>query len=431
MCRPFSTLIVAILISLSSLHSARGEEGSADPEATREVSSREWKRLKKIVPFYFWLHDPLKRRKSKVDATWAKKKYSEVRLTKRQFAEFDTLVREGNPFTTEKNRGRRLMIPTGEKGKSGAPEQFPVKTVVPSRYKPGCGKAFPLVITCHGGPAPNLAEAEKASATQFSCWSGFADSAGCIVAAPALPGETFGDREWTFLKNLIEKLDRLYNVDRDRVLLTGHSWGGILTWHVGPPHADTFCTLAPFVCAVNPGKSHLMNCRALPIYHVQGRKDIKWIVDTGRERNKVLSELGYEHVYREKDGGHDVFPDEISRIAKYFRDHPREMYAKKIVRRKSRFAKRPPKLWYWVKCADRDFEARIDSKKGVVSVDVDGPFEVYLHDRMVDLDKEVTIERDGEVVWKGRVVRRLEFTLNHVRETGDKGRVFAASVKID
>jgi hypothetical protein len=426
------TLAGALLFTVAGLRPAEGGETKGPGGSwTHELKRRDWLRLKKILPTYFWLNDPVRRNRSKVDAAWAKKNYESVRLGKRQFAELDGILRAGDPFTTEKNRSKKLLIATGGKTDRGAPEQMPVLTAVTSKYKPGCGKAFPLVITCHGGPQEKLEGAEQASATQFGCWNGFVDTIGCIVAAPALTGSAYGEREWTFLANLIAKLDRLYNVDRDRILLTGHSWGGILTWHMGPTHADTFCTLAPFVCAVNPGKNHLANCRALPIYHVQGRKDIEWIVNTGRERNQVLDDLGYEHEYREKDGGHDVFPGEIAKIAKYFIARPRKLYAKKLVRRESRVARNPSDFWYWIRSASRSFEAEIDEKSRTITVHADGPFEVFLHDRMLGLDDPFTIQRRDEVVWQGRVERRLSFALAHLRETRDKGRVFAASVKID
>ncbi|MHC4600446.1 MAG: hypothetical protein ACYS47_15740, partial [Planctomycetota bacterium] len=155
---------------------------------THELKRRDWLRLKKVLPTYFWLNDPVRRNRSKVDAVWAKKDYETVRLGKKQFAELDGILRKGDPFTTEKNRAKKFLIPTGGTTDAGAPEQMPVLTAVTSKYKPGCGKAFPLIITCHGGPQQKLEGAEQASATQFGCWNGFVDTIGCIVAAPALTG---------------------------------------------------------------------------------------------------------------------------------------------------------------------------------------------------------------------------------------------------
>jgi predicted esterase len=273
--------------------------------------------------------------------------------------------------------------------------------------------------------------AASASGTQFGLWKGFASTIECIVAAPALTGERYGGREWRFLANLIDELDALYNVDRDRVLLTGHSWGGILTWHLGPAHADRFSLLAPFVCAVNPGRDHLANLRALPVQHVQGNRDIKWILESGRARRDLLDELGYDHTYREPNGGHETFGTEVARVAKRFAQTRRDLYAQRLVRRPPRIDGAGPDLWYWMRSERRSFDASFERETGTVDVDVEGPFEVFLADAMLDLDRRVTIRRRGKVVWQGRVERRLDFTLAHVRETGDRARVFAASVRVE
>ena len=66
-----------------------------------------------------------------------------------------------------------------------------------------------------------------------------------------------------------------------------------------------------------------------------------------------------------------------------------------------------------------------------IETDCSPPFEVFLSDEMVDLDKPVKIKRDEDVLWEGTAERRLDFTLNHIKETGDRGRVFAASVVVE
>jgi len=251
------------------------------------------------------------------------------------------------------------------------------------------------------------------------------------VAAPALVGGKYGDREWTFLRNVIDTIDASYNVDRDRVLLTGHSWGGILTWHIGPPRADTFSLLAPFVCAVHPGENHLKNCRALPIYHVQGQRDMKWMLDTGRERAAVLDELGYEHTYREMPGGHALFPGEVAKIAAQFAKSRRNLYAPKIVRRPARGGGTPSETWYWIRTKDGSFDAAYDAKTRTIDSDIRGAFDVFVSDEMFDLDRPFAIRVDGEEVWRGSVERKLGFVIAHVQESGDRGRVFAAKVSID
>jgi predicted esterase len=384
----------------------------------RAVDAKEWKRIRKLLPAYLW--HPSEKKRAKAVATWRERAYDDVRLTKAQFAELGRLLRDGSPFTREKKRARAFDVATGE-----GDERVSVRAIITTKYKPGCGKSFPLIISLHGGPAATDRAARSGRDQQYQLWQSYAQTVHGIVACPAIPGDQSGKREWTIVKGIVDELDRVFNVDRDRILLTGHSWGGILSWQLGPRHASDLAALAPFVCAVNPGRRHLANCRNLPIYSVQGKRDIKWILETGRQRIEVLKELGYEHVYRELPGGHDSFRTEFSRIAKWFLARPRRLYARELTRRGGTGGD-----WYWLRSEGTSFDARIVDEH-TIDVELGGPCEVFLSDEMVDLDAPVVIRRDGHEAFRGSVGRRLGFTLRHVRETGDRSRVFAASVRLE
>ncbi len=56
---------------------------------------------------------------------------------------------------------------------------------------------------------------------------------------------------------------------------------------------------------------------------------------------------------------------------------------------------------------------------------------VLLDDRMLDLDKEVTISRDGEVLFRGRVERKLETLSRTLNERLDPRLSFSAEVPVD
>jgi len=318
-------------------------------------------------------------------------------------------------------------VKTGQKAKDGTDETVTVKLSGPPKYKPGCGKSWGLVITMHGGPMPTPEEAAQTASQQFSYWNSIGGSVDCMVAAPAIDGDQWGLREWTILSNIIVEADRLFCLDYDKVLLTGHSWGGIMTWELGPEFADRFACLAPFVCAVNPGNSHLRNLRCLPVYSVQGSLDAEFIVTDGQKRIEMLKALGYEYVYKEKKGGHEVYPDEVAAVAEYFSEKPRRMYAKELVRTATHLNKSD--LWYWMGSQVHYFTARI-LPGNIVETDITGEFEVFLSDEMVDMDKPISIRRGSTEVWKGSVERSMSFALTHVKESGDRGRIFAASVKI-
>jgi len=406
-------LVIGLLVLLLPLIAARAE----NPAATADSAT--FKRALKLLPKYLWEKRP--KAGAKARAEWAKKGYDDLRLDRKQFRKIAAVLANGSPYTTEKRRGKTLQVATGV-----GDETVYVRTIITTKYKPGCRKSFPILITMHGGPAESKSVAKDGANQQFSAWQSHAQSFEGIVAAPAIDGGKTGEREWTIVKNIIAALDDLYNVDRNRVLLTGHSWGGILTWQLGPRHAQHFSLLAPFVCAVNPGREHLANCRNLPIYSVQGQRDNKWMVDTGRERIEVLKALGYRYEYRELPGGHVRFGGEFPKILEWFKKYPRNLFAKEVVRTR----RADSELWYWVRTEETEYHARIVDRH-TIDIDCEGEVEIFLSDEMLDLDKPVVIQRAGVAVFEDRVERRLGFLLAHIKKTGDRTRAFAASVVID
>ena len=347
-------LASGLLVLLLPATAARAD----GPAATTD--SRTFLRAAKLLPKYLWETRP--KRSAKAKAAWAKNGYDDLRLDKKQFRKIAAVLANGSPYTTEKRRGKTLQVPTGV-----GDETVLVHAIITTKYKPGCRKSFPILITMHGGPAGSKSRAKEGANQQYSAWQSHAQSFGGIVAAPAIDGDKTGEREWAIVRNIITALDDLYNVDRNRVLLTGHSWGGILTWQLGPRHAQHFSLLAPFVCAVNPGREHLANCRNLPIYSVQGKRDNKWMVETGRERIEVLKALGYTYEYREMPGGHDQFGGEFPKILEWFQKHPRNLFAPDIVR-----TRRPDsELWYWVRTRETEYRARIVDRH-TIDIDCDG-----------------------------------------------------------
>ena len=71
-----------------------------------------------------------------------------------------------------------------------------------------------------------------------------------------------------------------------------------------------------------------------------------------------------------------------------------------------------------------------DPETRTIDLDVDSLCKVVVSDELLDLDEPFTVRLDGEAVWSGKVQRSLAFALRHIRETGDRARVFAASIDV-
>jgi poly(3-hydroxybutyrate) depolymerase len=105
----------------------------------------------------------------------------------------------------------------------------------PKDYDPA--KRYALILSLHGAgvEASGQVDAYKAKDWAF------------VVAPTNRRPFGFDWQDWGRL-DAMEVLDRTLStlpVDRDRVLLTGHSMGGHGTWHVGLAHSDRFAAAAP------------------------------------------------------------------------------------------------------------------------------------------------------------------------------------------
>ncbi len=145
----------------------------------------------------------------------------------------------------------------------------------------------------------------------------------------------FDWQDWGRL-DAMEVLDRALAalpVDRDRILLTGHSMGGHGTWHVGLAHSDRFAAAAPEAgwpsiqlyvplflqrtaifadpaqvairdMAMRPDNTPAMlaNALNLPLYILHGGDDDNVPTYHGRNFAQWLQELGYRVTYKEVAG---------------------------------------------------------------------------------------------------------------------------------
>jgi hypothetical protein len=118
-------------------------------------------------------------------------------------------------------------------------------------YLPGGydrSKKWPLVVRLHGynGANPEYVKWWSVDQRHSFADSEYAGRQGVIIMEPHGRGNTaylgFGDQDIVRVINLAK---RLFNVDEDRVYLTGESMGGGGTWSVASRHPDLFAAMAP------------------------------------------------------------------------------------------------------------------------------------------------------------------------------------------
>ncbi|MGK0154092.1 MAG: putative peptidase [Neolewinella sp.] len=116
----------------------------------------------------------------------------------------------------------------------------------------------PLSVVAKWGPPRRLAAGEQMK---------------YIVVSPQCPPESFWskDVQQTRLVTLLKHIRNTYNVDDDRIYLTGLSMGGFGTWQLAASHPDFFAAVAPICGRGDPDDAKKL--RELPIWAWHGTED--------------------------------------------------------------------------------------------------------------------------------------------------------------
>ncbi|MHC4822188.1 MAG: carboxylesterase family protein [Planctomycetota bacterium] len=190
-------------------------------------------------------------------------------------------------------------LPTGDGLESTA-----IHVYVPESYD--AAKPAPLLFAHHGAGGEGSTEPRR--------WKDVADALGMVVVSPTdgdpVAGYKFLPRERELALGALRWARRTFNVDSDRVLCTGFSRGGHLTWDLALRHPGIFAAIAPVVggprLSNQRGENNLRfleNLVGLPIRDLQGAGDDRYLVANLRMAFRKLE------AWRATDAELIVFPD--------------------------------------------------------------------------------------------------------------------------
>jgi phospholipase/carboxylesterase len=180
---------------------------------------------------------------------------------------------------------------------------------VPEYYTPD--RAWPLVMALHGGSGNG----------RGFLWSWLRDtrSRGAILIAPTATGSTWAlmgdDTDTPNLTRILDAVRARWNVDPNKMLLTGMSDGGTFCYVTGFESASPFTHLAPVSATFHPLIAEMADAerlRGLPVYIVHGRLDWMFPVQVARQTSQALSAAGADITYRELDDLSHCYPREMN-----------------------------------------------------------------------------------------------------------------------
>ena len=151
--------------------------------------------------------------------------------------------------TAKKNKGLEVKrsLPQVEPGifdksvVSSTGEIVRYTVAIPKTYDPE--KPTPLIVALHfgGRVTPHYAR----GIVQLLVLPGLAELNAIVIAPDSIAGGWNNDKNEAMVLELMDYAATLYNVDKEKTLLTGFSMGGHGTWYVGSRNQDRFSAMIP------------------------------------------------------------------------------------------------------------------------------------------------------------------------------------------
>jgi phospholipase/carboxylesterase len=172
---------------------------------------------------------------------------------------------------------------------------------VPETYDES--EKFSLVVALHGG---------SGTGKEFIWfWLREARTRRFILLAPSSSGRTwsFNNRaDADLMVSAIDEISDQYNIDKQNILLTGFSDGGIYTIACALMEDLPFTVFAPISGVLHP--SNLSNAKGKHIYQVHGTLDWMFSVSLAKQSYEILKTAGAKITYREITDLSHTYPRE-------------------------------------------------------------------------------------------------------------------------
>ncbi len=271
-----------------------------------------------------------------------------------------------------------------------------------------------LWISMHGGGNAPPAVNDQQWRNQVRLY----EPAEGIYLAPRAPTDTWNLWHEAHIDPLFQRLIdaqvAVNGVDPDRVYLMGYSAGGDGVWQLAPRMADRFAAAATM--AGHPNEATLWSLRNLPFGIFMGGADAAY------DRNRIATERAAEMVRL-----HAADPGGYVGMSRIYPGLPHWMNRKdaEAVPWMAQFTRNPwPKRIVWVQddvTHDRFYWLQIPDAKAAkagqrivatangqtIALEGDVPTGMVLRlsDRLINLDRPITVTVNGVRAYRGRVVR--------------------------
>jgi hypothetical protein len=216
---------------------------------------------------------------------------------------------------------------------------------------------------------------------------------------------------------------------------TGISLGSnySLQFAIGRP--GWFSAIVPVSTEGDSRELPLRNLESTPVYILEGARDSNiWSIAGPRALANIVTGFNYDLTYREfPDRVHEGFEEHYGDVLQWLELRPRQNYPHEVLRVPHSGITPVSRRVRWIET---------DTRHGLARAEVVGPSRIsvtaawtrevtlYLHDRIVDLDKPVEVWVNGVKAFSGVVPRSIATALEEARSLGDERRIYAARLSI-
>ena len=334
----------------------------------------------------------------------------------------------------------------------GDPKEIRYSVLVPPEFNPH--HTYPVIVALH--------EWNWTTEGILKWWGGSDVSQlqsqrhGYIVIAPDyLPpnkGDPFLAPTDTLVWECLRDVRRRFLVDSDRVYLTGHGRGAEAAFDVALARPDLFAGVIPISGGIIPPKDAAVrdgtflkeNARLQSWYLVMGEFDfglfernVQWLERQMLNGTDML-------VSQYKARGHETFYSEIHHLFEWMELHRRPPEPKEFDFNSLRTT---DVRLHWVRWADTTPKGKRPSKpttipltarilpgetdKKSIVVGGQGRVTVWLNADLIDLDKRLSITREGQRKFNDFLKPEIDAVLEDFRQRGDRQRLHSVRIQID
>jgi predicted esterase len=200
-------------------------------------------------------------------------------------------------------------------------KNYPYALFIPESKSPD--EKIPLLVVLHG--------LGGSGANTIPAWVDRSNKEFAVLCPTYPMGAWWARPAEEMVLNLIDQVREQYNLDSDRIFLSGLSNGAIGAYMIGMFYPDRFAGLIPIAGSITPRyMSFLENLRNTPIYMIQGAHDPIFPIHLSRRVHKILSDMRYPVIYREHGekgeahGGHFLPESEIPAMMEWMRKQKRQ-----------------------------------------------------------------------------------------------------------